>query len=190
MNKAISNNQTSKTHEIVYNWYALYTRSRQEKKVYQELTKQSIDAYLPLETKIKQWSDRKKKVEEPMIRSYVFVKSSEKEYYDILNTVGAVRYVTFEGKAAAIPEWQIEAMRRMLDYNLPHQYSDERFLKGEQIKITEGPLKGLEGEVVANSEGKQKVIIRIANIGYSLVIKSPLVFVKKVIGDTKITSDQ
>ena len=54
-------------------------------KVYQELKNQSVEAYLPLEKKIRQWSDRKKKVEEPMIRSYVFVKSSEKEYYDILN---------------------------------------------------------------------------------------------------------
>lgn len=167
--------------KLTYHWYALYTRSRQEKKVYQELTNKNIEAYLPLETRIKQWSDRKKKVVEPMIRSYVFAKSSEKEYYDILNTVGAVRYVTFEGKAAAIPEWQIDAMKKMLDHNLPHQYSDERFFKGEQIKITEGPLKGYEGEVVVNSEGKQKVIIRIANIGYSLVIKSPLVFVKKTL---------
>lgn len=180
MNKAKSNNQIIKNHELVYNWYALYTKSRQEKKVYQELTNQNIEAYLPLQTKIKQWSDRKKKVQEPMIRSYVFVKSSEKEYYDILNTVGAVRYVSFEGKAAAIPEWQIEAMRKMLDNNLSHQYSDERFVKGEQIKITEGPLKGFEGEVVVNSDGKQKVIIRISNIGYSLIIKSPLVFVKNL----------
>lgn len=166
---------------LEYHWYALYTRSRQEKKVYQELTDQNIEAYLPLETKIKQWSDRKKKVEVPMIRSYVFVKSSEKEYYDILNTLGAVRYVTFEGKAASIPEWQIDVMRKMLDHSLPHHFSDERFFKGEQINITEGPLKGYEGEVVNDSKGKQKVIIRIANIGYSMVIESPLVFVKKII---------
>lgn len=181
MNTSNSNNKIFKSHKLVYQWYALYTRSRQEKKVYQELTDQNIEAYLPLETKIKQWSDRKKKVEVPMIRSYVFVKSSEKEYYDILNTMGAVRYVTFEGKAASIPEWQIDVMRKMLDHSLPHHFSDERFFKGEQINITEGPLKGYEGEVVNDSKGKQKVIIRIANIGYSMVIESPLVFVKKII---------
>jgi len=183
MNTSNSNNKTVKTHKLVYSWYALYTRSRQEKKVYKELTDQSIEAYLPLEIKIRQWSDRKKKVEEPMIRSYVFVKSSEKEYYDILNTFGAVRYVTFEGKAAPIPEWQIDAMKKMLNHNLPHHYSDERFLKGEQISITDGPLKGFDGEVVNDSAGKQKVIIRVANIGYSLVINSPLAFVKKVMNE-------
>ena len=171
----------NKSNQLVYQWYALYTRSRQEKKVYQELINQNIEAYLPLETKIKQWSDRKKKVEEPMIRSYVFVKSSEKEYYDILNIIGAVRYICFEGKAAPIPEWQIDAMRKLLEYNLPHNFSDEHFFKGEQIRIAEGPLKGFEGEVVNNSKGKQKVIIRISNIGYSMVIESPLVFVKKVV---------
>jgi transcriptional antiterminator RfaH len=170
--------------ELKYFWYALYTKSRQEKKVYAEMEKCGLTAYLPLETKIRQWSDRKKKVEEPMIRSYVFVKSSEKEYYDILNISGAVRYVTFEGKAASIPEWQIDAMRTLLDHSLPHHYSEEQFLKGEQIKITEGPLKGYEGEVVNDSKGKQKLIIRIANIGYSMVIESPLVFVKK-----KVNSD-
>ena len=167
------------TGKLQYYWYALYTKSRQEKKVYQALTDQNIEAYLPLETKIRQWSDRKKKVEEPMIRSYVFVKNSEKEYYDILNTNGAVRYICFEGKAAPIPEWQIDAMRKMLDFNLPHYYSEEHFFQGEDIKIVEGPLKGYEGEVVADSSGKQKVIIRVANIGYSLVLESPLVFVKK-----------
>lgn len=164
--------------KLKYCWYALYTKSRHEKKVYQKLINQNIEAYLPLEKKIKQWSDRKKKVEEPMIRSYVFVRSSEKEYYDILNTNGAIRYVTFEGKAAPIPEWQIEAMQKMLEYDLHHHYSEESFYQGEQVIITKGPLKGFEGEVIKDTVGKQKVIIRIANIGYSLVIDSPLIFVK------------
>lgn len=175
----IGRNQQPITKKLVYNWYALYTKSRQEKKVFQELSNMEIEAYLPLETIIRQWSDRKKKVKEPMIRSYVFVKTSELEYYDILNTTGAVRYVSFEGKAAAIPEWQIEAMKNMLDHKLPHHYSAEQFYKGESIKITEGALKGCEGEIVNDSAGKQKVIIRIANIGFSLVVDSPLIFVKK-----------
>lgn len=166
--------------KLEYHWYALYTRSRQEKKVYQLLQEQNIESYLPLEKKIKQWSDRKKKVEEPMIRSYVFVKSSEKEYYDILNTHGAVRYVTFEGKAAPIPEWQMEAMKKINEHHLHHYYTDQKYYKGELVTIAEGPLKGFEGEVVNDSEGKQKVIIRISNIGYSMVIESPLVFVEKV----------
>lgn len=167
------------TSPLVYQWYALYTRSRQEKKVYKELQYLGHEAYLPLETRIRQWSDRKKKVEEPMIRSYVFVKSSEKEYYDIINIAGAVRYVTFEGKAAPIPEWQIEAMRKMADYNAPHYYSGEHFVKGEKVIIEAGPLKGYEGEVIKDNKGKHKLIIRIENIGYSMVVESRVSTVKK-----------
>lgn len=177
-NKTQSLKRISK--KLKYHWYALYTRSRQEKKVFQDLTEQDIEAYLPLETKIRQWSDRKKKVQEPMIRSYVFVKTSELEYYNVLNTTGAVRYVTFEGKAAVIPEWQIDVMKKMLDFNIPHHYSGEHFMKGERIEITEGPLKGIEGEVVNDSAGKQKVIIKVANIDFSLVVDSPLIYVKKM----------
>ena len=165
--------------KIVYKWYALYTKSRQEKKVSEELQFNGIESYLPLVTTVKQWSDRKKKVEEPLIRSYVFVKSSEKEYYKILNTTGVVKYITFEGKAAPIPEWQIDAMKKMIDYNQPHYYSTQNFLKGEKIKITQGPLQGYEGEVVRDINGKKKVIIRISNIGYSLVIETPVSIVMK-----------
>ncbi len=164
---------------LKYSWYALYTKSRQEKKVYAELLNAGLTAYLPLETKIRQWSDRKKKVEEPMIRSYVFVQTCEKEYYDVLNIKGAVRYVTFEGKAAAIPDWQIEAMQKMVEYNEPHHYSGELFLKGEKISIQAGPLKGYEGEIVKDNKGKNKIIIRIENIGYSLVVESTASAVKK-----------
>ena len=160
-------------HKLTYHWYALYTKSRNEKKVYDQLLNQGVEAFLPLETKMKQWSDRKKKVEEPMIRSYVFVKASEKEYYDILNTPGAVRYITFEGKAAPIPEWQIDAMRKMIEYKQEHYFTGETFRKGDSIEITDGPLRGYNGEVVRDSEGKKKVIIRISNIGYSMIVESP-----------------
>ncbi len=167
--------------QLTYQWFALYTKSRNEKKIYTQLVNQGIECFLPLETKLKQWSDRKKKVEEPMIKSYVFVKSSEKEYYDILNTPGAVRYVTFEGKAASIPDWQIQAMRKMLEHDAPHSFSSESFKKGELVRITDGPLSGYSGEVVHDSEGNKKVIIRIRNTRYSMIVDSPASNVDKAL---------
>jgi len=166
---------------LSYHWYALYTKSMQEKKVYAEIIRRGFNAYLPIETKIKQWSDRKKKIEVPMIRSYVFVNTSEKEYYDIVNITGVVRYVTFEGKAVAIPEWQIDAMKKMVEYKEPHHYSGERFLKGEVILIESGPLKGYEGEVVKDNHGKNKIIIRIKDIGYSLILEQAVTISKKAL---------
>ena len=61
------------------NWYAIYTRAKAEKKVYEQLERSGYEVYLPLTTTIKQWSDRKKKIKTPLISSYVFIKTEEKK---------------------------------------------------------------------------------------------------------------
>jgi len=169
-----------KSSKIIYNWHAIYTRSRNEKVVAQLLSEQGIDVYLPLQKKLRQWSDRKKWVEVPYINSYVFVKTSEKEYYDILNTQGVVRYVTFNGKAAPIPEWQIQAMQKIIASDTPVVFSSHRFKKGEKVKIENGALMGYDGEVVRDNDGRKKVAIRIGNIGVSMVVELDLSDVKKI----------
>jgi transcriptional antiterminator RfaH len=92
------------------------------------IQKKGIDAYLPLQKKLKVWSDRKKWVEEPLIRSYVFVRVCEREYYEVLNIQGVVKYVTFNSKAAPIPDWQIDAMKKVVASDLPVS-SVQTFLK-------------------------------------------------------------
>lgn len=159
-----------KPYRRIYHWYALYTRPRWEKKVQRELELQGYEHYLPLVTRVKQWSDRKKKVEEPLIKSYIFVRVSEKEYYDVLNVDGAVAYVIFEGKAAPIPEWQIDAIRKTIENMLPFELTGEKLQPGEHVKIKEGDLKGLEGEIL-RIKGKSKLVIRIESVGYSLVVE-------------------
>ncbi|MFC2120729.1 UpxY family transcription antiterminator [Bacteroidota bacterium] len=159
----------------------MYTKSRTEKKVYEDLTKAEVEAYLPLIKTLKQWSDRKKWVKEPLIRSYVFVKASEKEYYDILNINGIVKYVTFEGKAAPIPEWQIDALKASIDHKLDISVTTERYKKGEIINISQGPLKGNKGEIV-EIQGKKQFLIRIENIGYSLLVKCPAMYLESALG--------
>jgi len=165
---------------ISYQWYAIYTRSRGEKMVAKLLSDQGIDIYLPLERKLRQWSDRKKWVEVPYINSYVFVKTSEKEYYDILNTQGVIRYITFNGKAAAIPEWQIDVMKKIISSETPVIFSSQQFRKGEKVQIEKGTLMGYEGEVVKDSDGKKKVMIRIGQLGISMMVQLELTDVKKI----------
>ena len=96
-------------------WHALYVKSRSEKKVLKQLEEMDVEAFLPLVTRIRQWSDRKKKVEEPLFKSYVFVRSSEKQYIPILNVYGVVKFVTFNRKAVIVPENQIIAIKRYID---------------------------------------------------------------------------
>jgi len=165
---------------LEYHWYAAYTRSRGEKIAAQLLQDQGIEVYLPLQRKLRQWSDRKKWVEVPYINSYIFVYTSEKEYYDILNTQGVIRYITFEGKAASIPDWQIDAMKKIIASDTPVTFSAHRFRKGEKVQIDAGALMGQEGEVVKDTDGKKKVIIRIGNLGVSMMLHIDISDIRKI----------
>jgi len=156
-----------------YKWYALYTKARAEKKVNERLLGKHINVYLPLRKKLRQWKDRKKWVEEPLLKSYIFVNVSEKEYYDVLNTNGVVRYVTFSGKAAPIPERQITALKQLLESNYDFDVSTDYFQKGDHIKVISGVLTGMEGELISFKRGK-KVLIRIDHICHHLIVNIPL----------------
>ena len=123
-------------------WFALYTKSRSEKKVNQELIYKGIESYLPLEKKLKVWSDRKKWIEEPFIRSYVFVKIEEKELHKALNTFGVVSVIKFEEKPAMIQEDHINIIKSILSSNEEYEISTEKFEPGEEVEVTHGSLKG------------------------------------------------
>ena len=161
--------------ELKYNWYAMYTKPRWEKKVYDLLNDKGIDVFLPMITTTKVWSDRKKKVTEPLLKSYIFVKVSEKEYYDAVNTDGAVSYIRFEGKAAPIPEWQIDIVKKIIEKNIAFNLSNEHFAPGEKIIIEYGDLSGQTGEIIRTKSGQKKLIVRIGELGYTLEIDSEAV---------------
>ena len=152
-----------------YHWHVIYTKSRQEKKLAQNYDEIGIQYYLPTVTTVKQWSDRKKKVEEVLFKSYIFVYVSKKEYLDALKCAGAVRYIAIEGKAVKVPDNQIEAIKNTINNKVEFSISADYFKKGELVEIISGPLHGAKGEVVSIS-GKRKLLIRIEQIGYSLVV--------------------
>ncbi len=159
-------------------WYALYTRSRTEKQVHEQLIRAGFDVYLPLIKTLRQWSDRKKWVEMPLFRSYIFVHITPGEYYEVLNIPGAVRYVTFEGKAVAIPPQQIEAIRQYVSagQDLPDIELD--ILPGTRVDITTGPMKGLSGELI-RLMGKKKVRIEIDGLGRYIYLEIPASYIRK-----------
>ncbi len=153
-------------------WFAVYVKSRSEKKVYQALLKQEIESFLPLQKRLKQWSDRKKWIEEPLIRSYLFVKITSIDYYNVLNTSGVVRYVTFLNKAVSIPEWQIEILKKAVSLNIESEVTNEKMQPGDQVDVVGGPFKGVQGHLVDYS-GKKMLLIEISHIGHSLLLKIP-----------------
>jgi transcriptional antiterminator RfaH len=139
---------------------------RAEKKAHAELVSKGIDSYLPLQRNLRQWSDRKKWVEEPLFRSYLFVNISQNQYFDVLNTPGVVRYITFEGKAVPVPQRQIQAIRYYLSEieSHPENGTMDELAPGINVEVTRGPLKGLHGQIVEHL-GQKRVRIEIDALG-------------------------
>lgn len=159
-------------------WWALYSRPRHEKKLADLLNERGIEAYTPVRKVLKQWSDRKKWVEEPLIRSYTFVRAIEKRYFDALNTHGAVRYVWFSGKAAIIPNRQILTLKALAGCDLEAEALSSDFKPGAPVKVIAGPLIGTIGELVSMA-GHNRVIIRIDHIETVISVTiSPLLLEK------------
>lgn len=153
-------------------WYALYTRPRTEKKVFLELEFSGIETYLPLITRLKQWSDRVKKVEEPLFRSYVFVHISESEYFKALNVPGATRFVVFEKKAVVIPDNQIEAIKRYLTEPDPMENENVLLSVGQLVKVKHGQMEGLIGKLI-RYKNKFRLLVMIEAIGQVITLNIP-----------------
>jgi len=154
-----------------YNWHAVYIKSRAEKKAQTELLIKEVETFLPLQRKLRQWSDRKKWVEMPLIPGYIFVKISPKQYDLVLQSNYIVSYVRFEGKAATIPENQIDFLKLMLKQaNLDIEISRESFEPGQTIEVIAGPLIGIQGKLIKIS-GKNKVAIELEQLGYSALVE-------------------
>ena len=151
-----------------YQWYAIYTRANGEKKLLSSLVEKNIECYLPLKKTLKSWSDRKKWVEEPLFRCYIFVKVCYREFFTALNTPGVVCYVSFGGKAQPIPEAQILNIKSFLnqsDHEVTLTY--ERIQKGVSVEVLHGTLKGVKGEVI-NICGQTRLVMRIDSMNCSL----------------------
>lgn len=149
------------------NWYAVYTKPRWEKKVYSRLADKGIEAYSPLNRVRKKWSDRFKWVEEPLFKSYVFVKISEEDKPRVRMVDGVVNFVYWLGKPAIVKNSEIEIIRKFLN-----EYSDVmaeplELAKNMKIKIRGGALMDKEGKVVQVLNNKVQVVIE--SIGYVLV---------------------
>ena len=153
----------------VNKWYPVYTNPRAEKKAYEALMSKGINVYLPLHRQLKQWSDRRKWVEEPFLKSYLFVNIAEQEQAEVLMTKGIARFLYFSGKPAVMPDKQIHELKLLLASPYELEVTEEDLQPGEKIIIRAGALKGMTGEVVSRRSQKQ-LILRLESIGYSIIV--------------------
>ncbi len=159
-------------------WFAVYVAPKSENKVIERLFKKGIEHYLPLRRSFKQWSDRKKWVEEPLVRGYVFVKIDIFQRLPILETDGVLQFVRFDRQDVAIPEWQIEAMRQFLESGFDVEIDDQLY-PGEAVEIAEGALQGMRGEIIS-FKGKKAFSIRLEYLGKTLIASVPMETVRRV----------
>jgi len=141
------------------------------------LDEKRIENYLPLQKILKQWSDRKKWVSEPLFRSYVFVCIDQEEYLSTLQTSGVVKFVSFEGKAVSIPPIQIEAIKTYVETGEDLITESVEMKVGDKVKVIRGPLKGLEGKLVSIS-AKKRVRVMIEGIQQSLHLRIPVSYLE------------
>jgi transcription antitermination factor NusG len=142
-------------------WYAVYTRSRFEKKMLSELTDRSIEVFLPMREILSRWKDRKKRIWVPLFPGYIFVNQVDtpENRYRVLNVPGAVRFVGHEGHAEQIPEEQILAVRRFLEASIsvdPYPYLQV----GRRVEIIAGPLKGIVG-ILVQKKGRFRFVLQV-----------------------------
>lgn len=155
-------------------WHALYVSSRTEKKVTETLLSKNLEAYIPLVKTMRQWSDRKKAVELPLLNGYVFVNMSAAQSDLVLQTKGVVNFVRSEGRIAIIRDIEIERLKQLVEfgYQLEAGGIRKQYKEGDKVKISSGVLKGIEGYVTGSSEARHIEIV-LESIGQCIRVRLP-----------------
>lgn len=149
-----------------YCWYAVYTKPRWEKKVAERLSEKGIDHYCPLNKMVRQWSDRKKTILEPVFKGYVFVKTSPGKKWDVKKIPGILNFVYWLGKPAQIKEQEIITIKRFLNEFDQVEVQKRNVVINSAVRITHGILMNYEGmvlEVLGN-----KAVVKIDSLDIQL----------------------
>jgi transcription antitermination factor NusG len=148
-------------------WLAVYTRPRWEKKVNQLLIEKGMESYCPLNKVRRKWSDRVKIIEEPLFKSYVFLKVNDEGRTAVRMTPGVINFVYWDGKPAVIREKEINAIKRFLNEYENVEVRPMDLEVQQRVKITTGPLMDQEGKVLAVRHKTAKIAID--SLGYILI---------------------
>ena len=161
-------------------WMVLYTKPRSEKRACELLEKQGFKIYLPCITTIKQWSDRKKKVTEPLFKSYLFIYCKRNQIEKAGRGEHIVGIVRFNGQAAIVREEEIDAIRCIEAGTSKVAVVNKKLIIGQKIRIKQGKLQGLSG-ILTEYRGTQRVAIEIESLGCNLLIDIPASSVEEIL---------
>ncbi len=160
-------------------WKVIYVSSRAEKKVAERLKEKRIECYVPMKKELKQWSDRKKMVESPLINGYVFVRPDALQRDEVLQQQGVLNFVRYNGGDAIVRDLEMAALKSIEEKGY---FVDGHFVSdlkpGDAAMIQAGPFKGLRGHVKLTGD-KEIYTIVIDSIDYSLTLYLPMEVLKK-----------
>jgi transcriptional antiterminator NusG len=150
-------------------WYAIWTRSRHEQVVREQLERKGLEAFLPTITKWSRWKDRKKQIDWPLFPGYCFARFHGGERLPVLKCTGVVNIVSFDSEIVAIPEHEIDAIRRLVESDL--QFDPCPLIReGMMVEVTHGPLKGVVGRLVRKG-AHARLVLSVDLIGQAVSVE-------------------
>lgn len=156
------------THEPA--WYAVWTRSRHEQVVREQLERKGLEAFLPTVTRWSRWKDRKKKIDWPLFPGYCFVRFNPADTLPVLKCTGVVSIVSFDGKPAPIPEYELDSIRLLVASEL--QYDPCPLIReGMMVEVVSGPLKGVIGRLMRKETQKARLVLSVDLIGQAVSVE-------------------
>jgi transcriptional antiterminator NusG len=151
-------------------WFAIWTRSRHEQVVREQLTRKQIDVFLPTMTRWSRWKDRKKKIDWPLFPGYCFARFDPGHALQILKCSGVVSIVSFEGRLAPIPELEIDSIRLLLSSQL--QFDPCPLIhEGMMVEVIHGPLKSVVGRLMRKDAPRARLVLAVDLIGQAVSVE-------------------
>jgi len=151
-------------------WFAIWTRSRHEQVVREQLERKRFDAFLPTVPKWSRWKDRKKKIDWPLFPGYCFARFDPANTLAILKCAGVVNIVSFEGKPAPIPEYELENIRVLVGSDL--QYDPCPMIReGTMVEVVHGPLRGVIGRLLRKDAKRASLVLSVDLIGQGVSVE-------------------
>ena len=148
------------------NWYVLYTKPRHEKKVAERLSDAGYTTYCPLHKVKRQWSDRIKVVEEPLFRSYIFIRIEDHKREEVFSFPGTVRYLFWLRRPAVVRPVEIEAIQKWLGHYDHDSLEIEDITPGTLVRITSGQF--MNEEAILLDQSRNKAVVQLKELGIQL----------------------
>jgi transcription antitermination factor NusG len=151
-------------------WFAIWTRSRHEQVVREQLQQKQFDTFLPTITRWSHWKDRRKKIDWPLFPGYCFARFDPSDTLPVLKCAGVVSIISFEGRPAPIPDIELESIRRLVESEL--QYDPCPLVhEGDVVEVVRGPLKGVIGRLTRKDSSRARLVLSVDLIGQAVSVE-------------------